>query len=141
MNIKEDFFLEELNLDKVFALLSRADFYLLSQIQQAEEASEREEGVYLSELAGQWHIAIAETSRILKRLEAQGYIYWTFDPDKERTWIRLTETAHERMDNQKDNMAQVYDKVLEHIPSEKLKITFETMKTIQSLIDGHEIFV
>lgn len=140
-NDAKQFFLKKLSLDRVFAFVSRTDFFLLSQIQLASAESSRADGIYLSELAEFWNISITDASRIAKRLEEKGWIIWTFNEDKTCTWLRLSEVAIEKMEKQEEAMLNAQERITAVIPEEDLQTTIKTMQAIQELIESHEVFM
>lgn len=127
-------------MDRVFAFVSRTDFFLLSQIQLASAESSRADGIYLSELAEFWNISITDASRIAKRLEEKGWIIWTFNEDKTCTWLRLSEVAIEN-GKQEEAMLNAQERIAAVIPEEDLQTTIKTMQAIQELIESHEVFM
>lgn len=137
----EQLFLKKLSLDRVFAFISRTDYFLLTQIQDASSNSERDNGIYLSELAEYWKIPIADVSRIAKRLEEKGWIIWTFDENKTHTWLCLSDAALEKMEKQKHAMLAAFGRITSSIQEEDLQTTIRTVHTIQELIESQEIFM
>ena len=137
----EDFFFKNLSVDKVFALFSRTDYYMLKQIQfAAEECSEPEDGVYLSDLAEHVGRSTVETSKIIKHLEDKGHIIWSIDDNKEKTIVKLSESAKEKMKKQTDTMKNLYEKIVAEIPKEDLDTTLDTVHRIRGMIEVSETF-
>ena len=68
-NTEEEFFLKSMNVEKVFAFLDRTDYFFLYNIRKCIDASELEDGVYLSELAEVMGLPMAKISATVKKLQ------------------------------------------------------------------------
>ncbi len=137
----EDFFFKNLSVDKVFALLSRSDYYMLKQIQMSADESEGpQDGVYLSDLADHIGRTTVETSKIVKHLDDKGYIIWSIDDNKEKTIVKLSEKSKEMMLKQSDTMKDLYEKIIATVPKEDLDTTLKTVHAIREMIEVSENF-
>lgn len=137
----EEFFFKNLSVDKVFALLSRSDYYMLKQIEMAAcEDCDPKDGVYLSELAKRMGRTTVETSKIVKYLDDKGYIIWSIDENKEKTIVSLSEKSKDMMRKQSAAMKELYEKIIETVPKEDLDTTLSTVHTIREMIEASENF-
>lgn len=137
----EDFFFKSISVDKVFALFSRSDYYMLKQIQLAEQEKGTADGVYLSDIAEHINRSTVETSKMVKHLESKGYIIWRIDDNKEKTVVRLSEKSKEMMKKQSDNMIEIYERIIATVPKEDLETTLKTIHAIREMIEVSETFV
>ena len=139
MNIQnnngEEFFLENLNVESVFNIIERADYFFLYYIRQCMKTSEGEEGVYLSELAEKMNMSIVEASKAAKNLENKGYVTWKLDESKEKTYLLLTNKAVELMQSQRRKLLDAYQKITEGIRREDLEVTLLTLSKIKFLLE------
>lgn len=129
--IEEDFFLKNINAGKVFEIIERADYAVLYTIRQM--AGKQEDPVYLSDLAEKMELPLQNASKAITQLEAQGYVIWSMDEKRERTYVVLTEKAKHKMEEQRKRLMDAYQKISEEIPEEDIKTTIQTLSTIRSL--------
>ena len=134
-NSEEEFFLKSMNVEKVFAFLNRTDYFFLYNIKKCIETSELEDGVYLSELAEFMSLPMAKISVTVKKLQEKGYVSWKTDMKEERTFIMLTSSAKELMEQQKQHMIRAYEKISENVPREELEAVIQTLGKIRGLIE------
>lgn len=134
-NSEEEFFLKSMNVEKVFAFLDRTDYFFLYNIKKCIETSELEDGVYLSELAEFMSLPMAKISVTVKKLQEKGYVSWKTDMKEERTFIMLTSSAKELMEQQKQHMIRAYEKISENVPREELEAVIQTLGKIRGLIE------
>ena len=133
-NTEEEFFLQGVNVEKVFAFLDRTDYFFLYNIKKCTEVSELSDGVYLSELADFMNLPMPQISTTVKRLQEKGYVSWKTDMKQERTFIMLTNSAIELMRRQKRHMVEAYEKIETNIRREDLETTLLTLSRIRELI-------
>lgn len=134
-NSEEEFFLKSMNVEKVFAFLNRTDYFFLYNIKKCIETSELEDGVYLSELAEFMSLPMAKISVTVKKLQEKGYVSWKTDMKEERTFIMLTSSAKELMEQQKQHMIRAYEKISDNVPREELEAAIQTLGKIRGLIE------
>lgn len=134
-NDGEIFFLENLNVESVFNIIERADYFFLYYIRQCMSDSGVKDGVYLSELAEKMNMSIVEASKAAKNLENKGYVIWKLDEDKEKTYLVLTNKAVELMQSQKRKLVDAYQKITEGIRREDLEVTLLTLNKIKFLLE------
>lgn len=130
----EKYFLENFNIDNLFSSLEKSDFLFLHYIYLGMKESECEEGVFLSEIAEKMKLPIAAISKAMKRLQEKGYVNWDMTPDKERTYVTLTNHAIELMRDERVKMKNIYETIISDIPKEELEVTIATIKKINKII-------
>lgn len=129
--MEEDFFLKNINAGKVFEIIERADYAVLYTIRQM--AGKQEDPVYLSDLAEKMELPLQNASKAITQLEAHGYVTWSMDEKRERTYVALTEKAKNKMEEQRERLMDAYQKISEEIPEDDIKTTIQTLSTIRSL--------
>ena len=92
----EWFFLHELNVDKVFSTIQRADYLILYYIKmQAEQHPDSK--VYLADLAAVMGLKVTELSKAVEKLQDKGFVAWMTDREAGRTYVELSSKAVELM--------------------------------------------
>lgn len=134
---EEEFFLKSMNVERVFEIIERTDYFFLYNIKLCIEASEIEQGVYLSELAEEMNIPVIAVSKEIQRLEEGGYVEWKLDEKKEKTYIVLTNKAVELGQLQKRKFIEAYEKITNNISEEDMKITLLTLSRIRELMENN----
>ena len=79
----EWFFLHELNVDKVFSTIQRADYLILYYIKVAQEAHPGEK-LYLADLAAAMGLRVTELSKGIEKLQDSGFVTWKTDREAGR---------------------------------------------------------
>lgn len=133
-SVQEDFFLESIDVGKVFQIIERADYLFLYNIKQCMKKTELEDGVYLTELAEYMELSIPDISKAVKKLQECGYVTWKMDEKKERTYVTLTNKAVENMHGQKRKLMEAYKKIIENVSKEDLEVTLHTMRKVRELL-------
>ncbi len=136
-NLGEDFFLNRLNMEQVFAFIDQTDSFWLYHIERcaAEADSER---VYLSDLAEEMDVSVSVASKSIRTLSERGYVLWKTDEKRERTYVSLTTRAKELMASQRQWLSDAYEKVVCTIPREDLDITMSTMAKIRTIVGAED---
>lgn len=134
-SIEEDFFLKSINVERVFGIIERTEYFFISNIKKCMEKSEIAGGVYLSTLAEAMELSIADTSKAVKRLEEKGYVTWKLDENKEKTYIVLTNKAIELGQAQKRKIVDAYEKITSNIGKEDMEVTLLTLSKIRQLLE------
>ena len=129
----EDFFLNRIDIGRIFEFMERSDYLLLYNIQKCAETAS-DDKVYMSELAEKMNLSITETSRSLKNLEDRGYVTWQTDENKERTFVKLTVKAKDAMAHQYEKMEKAYQKIATDISDDEIRQTVSTLGKIREII-------
>ncbi|MBX2964925.1 MAG: MarR family transcriptional regulator [Cyclobacteriaceae bacterium] len=80
-------------------------------------------------------------TRLLKTLEEQGAIYREVDKnDKRSVRIFLTEEGKKGRERSKETVLRFNEAVREEIPEEKLKVFFDVIQNISSIIERNNIY-
>ncbi len=133
-NTEEKFFLESINVEQVFQIIERTDYFFLYNIKECMKSSAIEDGVYLSDLAEKMKLLIIDISKAVKNLEDKGYVIWKLDDNKEKTYIALTNKAIELTQMQKRKMIDAYEKIISNIRKEDMETTVFTLSKIRQLL-------
>ncbi|MBO5158567.1 MAG: MarR family transcriptional regulator [Lachnospiraceae bacterium] len=133
-NQGEEFFLKSMNVEQVFGIIERTDYFFLYNIQECMKESELENGVYLSALAEKMELSIPNVSKAVKNLETKGYVTWKLDDKKEKTYIVLTNKAIELGRDQRRKIVEAYEKITTNIRKEDMKVTMLTLSKIRNLL-------
>ena len=133
-NTEEKFFLESINVEQVFQIIERTDYFFLYNIKECMKSSAIEDGVYLSDLAEKMKLPIIDISKAVKNLEDKGYVIWKLDDNKEKTYIALTNKAIELTQMQKRKMIDAYEKIISNIRKEDMETTVFTLSKIRQLL-------
>ena len=129
----EDFFLNRIDIGKIFEYMERSEYIFLYNIQKCMQTSGNDKA-YMSELAGQMKLSVIETSRVVKNLEDKGYVTWQTDDNKERTFVKLTVKAQEAMAHQNDKMVKAYRKISSEISEDEIKQAITTLGKIREIV-------
>ena len=78
----EWFFLHELNVDKVFSTIQRADYLI-----QVEQETRPGVKLYLADLAAAMGVRVTELSKGIEKLQDNGFVAWKTDREAGRTYV------------------------------------------------------
>ncbi len=129
----EDFFLNRIDVGRIFEFMERSDYLFLHNIQKCIGSSD-EDKAYMTELAEQMNLSIIETSRAVKNLEDKGYVMWQTDENKERTFVSLTGKAKDAMERQNNKMEKAYNMIVSEISDDAMRQTVATLEKIREII-------
>ncbi|MCD8147130.1 MAG: MarR family winged helix-turn-helix transcriptional regulator [Clostridiales bacterium] len=130
-NLGEDFFLNRLSVERVFAFIDQTDFLWLYHIERCGAEDGR---VYLSDLAAEMDVTVPVASKSIHALMEKGYVLWETDEKRERTYVSLTNRARELMTSQRQRLSDSFEKVVRAIPGEELETTMNTMAKIRAIV-------
>ena len=130
---EEEFFLENINLDRVFNTIEKTDYLFLYYIRFCSGRDKRGRA-YLSELSDVMKIEIPELSRRIENLQGKGYVLWQTDHEEGRTYVELTSKAVELMREEKRRMSGCYKQILDEIGSDEMERTRQTMRKIALIL-------
>ena len=129
----EWFFLHELNVDKVFSTIQRADYLILYYIKVEQEAHPGEK-IYLADLAAAMGLRVTELSKGIEKLQDQGYVRWLTDREAGRTYVELTSKAVELMAEERDFMKRCYARLRTELGDEELRRTVDTLQHMRDIL-------
>ena len=129
----EWFFLHELNVDKVFSTIQRADYLILYYIKVEQEAHPGEK-LYLADLAAAMGLRVTELSKGIEKLQDQGYVRWLTDREAGRTYVELTSKAVELMAEERDLMKRCYARLRTELGDEELRRTVDTLQHMRDIL-------
>lgn len=134
-SVEKEFLGENIRARHISELIARTDYFFLHNIKECIEKSELENGVYLSELAGEMRMSVTDTSKAVKGLEEKGYVTWKLDEDKKKTYIILTDKAYELERGQKRKLLDLYEQITANIRKEDMEVTMLTLSKIRQLLE------
>ena len=129
----EWFFLHELNVDKVFSTIQRADYLILYYI-KVEQEEHPGEKLYLADLAAAMGLRVTELSKGIEKLQDQGYVRWLTDREAGRTYVELTSKAVELMAEERDFMKRCYTRLRTELGDEELRRTVDTLQHMRDIL-------
>ena len=103
----EWFFLHELNVDKVFSTIQRADYLILYYIKVEQEAHPGAK-LYLADLAAAMGLRVTELSKGIEKLQDSGFVTWKTDREAGRTYVELSSKAVELMAEEQALLQRCY---------------------------------
>lgn len=133
-NVEENFFLNNISMDRVFKIVEQTDYLFIYNIKQCLKDSEIEDGVYLSTLAEKMELSITDVSKAVKKLEDKGYVMWKLNENRKRTYIVLTNKAEKLGLEQKRKLIDTYEKITENIRKEDMEVTMLTLNKIKNIL-------
>ena len=129
----EWFFLHELNVDKVFSTIQRADYLVLYYIKMQQEAHP-DEKLYLADLAKAMGVRVTELSKGIEKLQDSGYVRWLTDRDAGRTYVELTSKSVELMAEEREFMKRCYTRLREEVGEEELHRTAAVLQQLTAIV-------
>ena len=129
----EWFFLHELNVDKVFSTIQRADYLVLYYIRQ-QAAQHPGSKVYLADLAAAMGLKVTELSKAVEKLQDKGFVAWKTDREAGRTYVELSSKAVELMAEEHDFMKRCYERLHSELGDDELRRTVDTMQKVTAIL-------
>ena len=129
----EWFFLHELNVDKVFSTIQRADYLILYYIKVAQEEHPGEK-IYLADLAAAMGLRVTELSKGIEKLQDNGFVTWKTDREAGRTYVELSSKAVELMAEERAFMQRCYARLRAELGDEELHRAVSTMQSVTAIL-------
>ena len=129
----EWFFLHELNVDKVFSTIQRADYLILYYIKVAQEEHPGEK-LYLADLAAAMGLRVTELSKGIEKLQDSGFVTWKTDREAGRTYVELSSKAVELMAEERAFMQRCYARLRAELGDEELHRAVSTMQSVTAIL-------
>ena len=129
----EWFFLHELNVDKVFSTIQRADYLILYYIKVEQEAHPGEK-LYLADLAAAMGLRVTELSKGIEKLQDSGFVTWKTDREAGRTYVELSSKAVELMAEERAFMQRCYARLRAELGDEELHRAVSTMQSVTTIL-------
>lgn len=126
---EERFFIENFDTANIFAAIDRIDFVYLFTIKKMQ----KENKVYLSDLAQAMNQPMAMISRSMERIQDKGYIIWKVDDEVGKTYVKLTVKAIEMLEDQRKTLDTIYARIKEKFSEEELEKVSAIMKEIRDI--------
>ena len=130
---EEWFFLHELNVDKVFSTIQRADYLILYYIKVEQEAHPGEK-IYLADLAAAMGLRVTELSKGIEKLQDKGFVAWKTDREAGRTYVELSSKAVELMAEERAFMQRCYARLRAELGDEELHRAVSTMQSVTAIL-------
>ena len=129
----EWFFLHELNVDKVFSTIQRADYLILYYIKmQAEQHPDSK--VYLADLAAVMGLKVTELSKAVEKLQDKGFVAWKTDREAGRTYVELSSKAVELMAEEQALLQRCYRRMRAELGDAELRRAAATMQRATAIL-------
>ena len=129
----EWFFLHELNVDKVFSTIQRADYLILYYIKVEQEAHPGEK-LYLADLAAVMGLRVTELSKGIEKLQDSGFVTWKTDREAGRTYVELSSKAVDLMADERAFMQRCYARLRAELGDEELHRAVSTMQSVTAIL-------
>ena len=129
----EWFFLHELNVDKVFSTIQRADYLILYYI-KVEQEEHPGEKLYLADLAAAMGLRVTELSKGIEKLQDSGFVTWKTDREAGRTYVELSSKAVELMAEEQALLQRCYRRMRAELGDEELRRAAATMQRATAIL-------
>ena len=129
----EWFFLHELNVDKVFSTIQRADYLILYYI-KVEQEKHPGEKLYLADLAAAMGVRVTELSKGIEKLQDNGFVAWKTAREAGRTYVELSSKAVELMAEERAFMQRCYARLRAELGDEELHRAVSTMQSVTTIL-------
>ena len=129
----EWFFLHELNVDKVFSTIQRADYLILYYIKLEQETHPGEK-LYLADLAAAMGVRMTELSKGIEKLQDSGFVAWKTDREAGRTYVELSSKAVELMAEERDFMKRCYARLRTELGDDELRRAVDIMQKVTAVL-------
>ena len=126
----EWFFLHELNVDKVFSTIQRADYLILYYI-KVEQEEHPGEKLYLAAAMG---LRVTELSKGIEKLQDSGFVTWKTDREAGRTYVELSSKAVELMAEEQALLQRCYRRMRTELGDEELRRAAATMQRATAIL-------
>ncbi|MCD8148528.1 MAG: helix-turn-helix domain-containing protein [Clostridiales bacterium] len=122
------------HMEKVFRDISISDYLVLQTLSRKMGIHQPEARVYLSEIAKELDIPINRVSRMVQNLQNKGYVYWEHDP--QGTYIYMSETGVEAMENQQKILRRFFGNVIERLGRDQFVEILDMMYQLELVIEA-----
>ena len=129
----EWFFLHELNVDKVFSTIQRADYLILYYIKVEQEAHPGEK-IYLADLAAAMGLRVTELSKGIEKLQDSGFVTWKTDREAGRTYVELSSKAVELMAEEQALLQRCYRRMRAELGDAELRRAAAIMQRATAIL-------
>ncbi|SDB06114.1 hypothetical protein [Eubacterium oxidoreducens] len=105
--------------------------------QKASKMDECDGKMYLEELSKMMSMPMSMTSKMVRKLQERGLVYWTHDGDgSEGTYAIITKAGWALMEQQAENAKAYYGTVLKEFGKEKMIELISLMKQLDEVLDN-----
>ena len=129
----EQLFLDNVNVEQVFQLMDRIDYLFLRYIREQSARSDHG-GVYLAELAERLQMPMPQVSKEISKLQERGYIKWLMGEERNRTYVQLTQKAADKLEQQRQYLRKVYEKITEKLGEEETAVFVKSLHRVAEIV-------
>ncbi|MGN0436862.1 MAG: MarR family winged helix-turn-helix transcriptional regulator [Wujia sp.] len=112
--------------------------YIALQYIALEEKSNIYSGrTYLKDLADKLQMTMRQTSKMVEKLRDAGYVVWSHDGNgSEGTYVTITESGQNMLNNQEELFKKYYGKVFEKFGKNNLIQLLQLMKQLETIMSS-----
>lgn len=120
----------------MFREISRADFFVMNQIDHFMKNHPEKPGIYASRIAAQGYVSRAAVSRQLQQLENRGWIARTIDPSSKRNvFVSLTEKGKSVIEHHREEGEEFFRRVIARVGEDRMRQALELFRDIVSAME------
>ena len=125
---------------KASHLINEADYIVLHIIQDTGKEQEIYEGkTYLKDLSEKMQITIRQASKLVSRLNEQGFVKWSHDGDgNEGTYVTITDQGIKLLEQQQAIFKEYYGNVIEKFGRDNLIELLNLMKQLETIMHSEQ---
>lgn len=122
---------------KLFTELEVSEYIALHSIARiTSDKGDILQKTYLSDLADKLEMSIPNCSKMIKKLNARGFVVWSHDGDgSEGTYVVITETGIKAMSCQEEILNEYYGRVINRFGYENLTELLKLMENLENIMD------
>ncbi len=124
------------NKAKASRRIDETNYIVLHIIQDVGKEQEIYEGkTYLKDLSERMELTIRQTSKLVSRLNEQGFVRWSHDGDgNEGTYVTLTDQGITLLEHQQDTLMEYYGNIIEKFGKDNLIELLNLMKQLETVM-------
>ena len=128
--LRQRFYMDSEHMDVLFSEISLRDYMVL--IMLAHRLGIHKDKVYLSEISKELNMSITQVSRLVQRLQENGYVYW--EHDKTGTYIYLSEVGNEVLNKQQDTLQKYFSRIIERMGLDNFLRVLDLMSELDMIM-------
>lgn len=121
---------------EAFRKISIPEYIALHRIAVNQKEGINSDGrTYLKDLAEKMQLNIHQTSRMIRKLQEQGLVYWSHDGNgSEGTYVIITETGQKLLEEQEVVLKKYYGRVIGKFGKENLIQLLQLMRDLEQVM-------
>ena len=125
-------------IQQLFREMTLSEYIALHIIASESKLSSIYSGrTYLKDLSEKMQLTIRQTSKMVGKLKDRGLVLWSHDGNgKEGTFVTITDTGRELLDEQETILKGYYRKVIEEFGKENLIEMLQLMKQLDTVMSS-----